>query len=311
MSEDFKNYYGYIYKTTNLINGKYYIGMHRARKPGQQDLFYLGSGTALKLAIKKYGKENFKQEIISWHKTRKELEKVEISIIKECREKANDNIYNISDGGDGVDPKIASINMKARWNKMDKAERSKFVEPAHKRKSEMIRNGELKPKRCEECEGSVNSHKKICSKYNRNLIPCEECGALSNHFKFCSQFIEIKRSDETKKKLSIIAQNRPLEYNEQISKTLKENWKDPAFAEKFTCDECGGRSNNHRTGCSKVKVCKECNSSGYSHRRICSKYKEPNLEIFICPDCSKEIKSKWNLKQHKNSNTCKKNQLLK
>jgi hypothetical protein len=43
-----------IYKTTNIINGKYYVG-----KDINNSESYLGSGVLLKRAIKKYGKENF------------------------------------------------------------------------------------------------------------------------------------------------------------------------------------------------------------------------------------------------------------
>ena len=48
-----------IYITTNLINGKQYIGRDSHNNPN-----YYGSGPAIKNAIKKYGKENFKKEII-------------------------------------------------------------------------------------------------------------------------------------------------------------------------------------------------------------------------------------------------------
>jgi len=48
-----------IYKTTNLVNGKQYIGMDSKNNPN-----YLGSGSYLKRAIKKYGKQNFKKEIL-------------------------------------------------------------------------------------------------------------------------------------------------------------------------------------------------------------------------------------------------------
>ena len=53
----------YVYETTNLINGKKYIGKRSCKCPIEEDK-YIGSGTILKVAIKKYGKENFKKEIL-------------------------------------------------------------------------------------------------------------------------------------------------------------------------------------------------------------------------------------------------------
>ncbi len=52
-----------VYKTTNLINGKIYIGVH---DNGDKEGFdgYLGSGTLILKAIKKYGKENFIRETL-------------------------------------------------------------------------------------------------------------------------------------------------------------------------------------------------------------------------------------------------------
>ena len=52
---------GYIYKTTNIITGKIYIGQHMS---SSFDIKYKGSGISLSYAIKKYGWDNFYTEII-------------------------------------------------------------------------------------------------------------------------------------------------------------------------------------------------------------------------------------------------------
>ena len=59
--------YGYIYKTTNLINGLIYVGQHKATKfePNR----YMGSGNNIKAAIKEFGKENFKCELLDTAET--------------------------------------------------------------------------------------------------------------------------------------------------------------------------------------------------------------------------------------------------
>ena len=54
----------YIYKTTNIITHKFYIGMHRTDNMNDG---YLGSGVILKRSLKKYGKENHIKEILSYN----------------------------------------------------------------------------------------------------------------------------------------------------------------------------------------------------------------------------------------------------
>ena len=87
--------YGYIYKTTNLTNGRIYIGQHK----GYFDSNYLGSGNVLRRALKKHGWLNFKVEEIASAEDKKELDVLEIFYIKKYRK--NHYLYNISDGGFG------------------------------------------------------------------------------------------------------------------------------------------------------------------------------------------------------------------
>lgn len=87
-----------IYITENLINGKKYIG-----KDTQNKKNYLGSGKLLKIAIKKYGKDNFKKTIIEFCKDNKQLSEREIYWINFFDAVNDKNYYNISFGGDGGD----------------------------------------------------------------------------------------------------------------------------------------------------------------------------------------------------------------
>jgi hypothetical protein len=87
----------YIYKTTNLINNKYYVGMHSTNN---LDDGYIGSGDRLKKSINKYGKENFKVEILESLPDRVSLKEREKQIVNE--ELLDDKLsLNLCLGGSG------------------------------------------------------------------------------------------------------------------------------------------------------------------------------------------------------------------
>lgn len=96
--------YGFIYITTNLINGKKYLGKrsYKDYSDGKKKWKnYLGSGKLISRAIKKYGKENFKREIIDEAETYEELNELEKYYIRLYNCTDSDEWYNISEGGDG------------------------------------------------------------------------------------------------------------------------------------------------------------------------------------------------------------------
>ena len=66
-------FYG-IYKITNLIDGKMYIGKHIT---SDIDDGYMGSGKRIKRAIKKYGEENFRKEWLMFCEDEEELNYME------------------------------------------------------------------------------------------------------------------------------------------------------------------------------------------------------------------------------------------
>ena len=92
--------YGFVYITTNHVNGKQYIGQRKYDKQGKWKE-YLGSGIILSRAIEKYGLKNFSKEIIEECKTKKILNDREIYWINYYNAVESDNFYNIASGGDG------------------------------------------------------------------------------------------------------------------------------------------------------------------------------------------------------------------
>ena len=93
--------YGFIYLTTNLVNGKKYIGQRKIQKCGVDRDEYLGSGILLTRAIKKYGKENFKREILDFANNSDELNSKEVYYISLYDAVDRDDFYNIDCGGRG------------------------------------------------------------------------------------------------------------------------------------------------------------------------------------------------------------------
>lgn len=89
--------YYVIYKITNQINGKFYIGSHKTKDLNDG---YMGSGKYLKYAQEKHGLENFTKEILFVFDTPELMYLKEAEIVNE-KFLSEENTYNLKIGGFG------------------------------------------------------------------------------------------------------------------------------------------------------------------------------------------------------------------
>lgn len=209
--------YGYIYKATNLINGKIYIGQHR--KPSF-DKKYLGSGKHLKYAIKKYGKNNFKCEILEYCSSLEELNSREIYYIKENKSQDRNIGYNITNGGNqiSVTPSIAK--------KLSEKQKQNFNDPIKGEKLRLILSKANKGKKLS--EEHINKLKEV----NHNRVRTkEERDKKSKSLKGHKPFWGDKMPEHIKEKISNSSKGR--------------HWYNNGVCEKF-CIECPNGFKNGR-----------------------------------------------------------------
>lgn len=86
-----------IYKITNKVNGKTYIGQHKYTNLNDS---YMGSGKLLRFAQKKYGIENFKKEILVYNVSKEHIDLLEKQFIAFYKSQGKAE-YNIAKGGGG------------------------------------------------------------------------------------------------------------------------------------------------------------------------------------------------------------------
>lgn len=183
-----------IYKTTNLINGMFYIGKHQTEN--ENDGYY-GSGAYLERAIKKYGKENFKKEVLFVFDTEEEMNKKERELIQE--ELVDDSrCYNLMFGGEGGDTwtgRHHSEETKKKLSDIAKRNLEKSGEEGHLRRSE--------------------KQKEIWEKLRKNPEKLKE--------------INRKRSETRKRQIaenpSLVGHKLSEETKRKISESMKKFWK--------------------------------------------------------------------------------------
>ena len=105
----------YLYQITNLVNNKIYVGVHKSKS---LDDGYMGSGKVIKRAIKKYGIDNFKKDILEIFYTSESMYAKEKEIVTN-EFVLREDTYNLLIGGKGGFDYINNNNLRVSdyWNK--------------------------------------------------------------------------------------------------------------------------------------------------------------------------------------------------
>ena len=215
---------GFIYKTTCLVNGKIYVGKHQ----GSESDNYLGSGTVFELALKKYGKKNFRREILRRCKTLHELKVWEHVYIKKYHSQDPNIGYNIADG-DVNTTEFNPMKIPEVCEKVRKALTGRKVTDETKRK---MSNSSPRRKWTEEQKMNLSkkmSGRKFTEEHKQKLREAKlgKKGELSNSW-------GRKWSEEDRKRLSIShlgqisamkGKHHTEESKEKMSKSQKERFK--------------------------------------------------------------------------------------
>ena len=202
--------YGYIYKTTNIINNMFYIG----QKKGKFNPNYFGSGKYFKNAINKYKKNNFKIEIICYIDDKEEADIMECYYIKEGRNKFGKNMmYNITEGGGGTQgykhTQVTIEKIRLAVNSPDFMKKNRLAKELSQETIEKMRLAKLGKK------FSLETIKKM--RKPKSIEHCKNIGLakLGNKYSY-----GIKRSEETKNKLSKAAHNQWKNKREKMLEAL-------------------------------------------------------------------------------------------
>lgn len=143
--------YWCIYRITNNVNGKTYIGQHKYTNENNPMHRYAGGGKLLHLAYKKYGRENFSTEVLYRRIQYKETaDSMEIWAIAKERKENKNGCYNIAEGGGRFNTGPMSEEHK---QKICNANRGRKLTDAHKQK---LREANLGKKESEETRRKIS-----------------------------------------------------------------------------------------------------------------------------------------------------------
>ena len=168
-----------IYKTTNLINERFYIG---APRTNEIDDGYMGSGKHLRHAIKKYGIKNFKRDILFDFDNKDEMFAKELEIVDEDFVK-DKNTYNLKIGGSGGNPGIIGAFSGRRHSEESKRKMSISIKLSAKVCSDETRlklsiNSAVKNNPNIRQKISATMTNRICSETHRKNVALANIGKI-------------------------------------------------------------------------------------------------------------------------------------
>ena len=206
--------YHYVYLTTNLLNGKQYVGDHSTYNLNDG---YLGSGKILKDSIRKNGKENFKREILKICESKNKAFDLQIKYINEYNTLAP-NGYNISPKGGSGTREWHSHSPETK-KKMSESHKGKKLSISHREKISNSNRGVSRGK------GQVKSteHKQKMSESHKGVSRGPH--SIEHRKKISESEKGKKVSGITRKKISMSAKGKTWEERYGVEGALKRRTK--------------------------------------------------------------------------------------
>jgi group I intron endonuclease len=188
-----KMYYT-IYKTTCLLNGKFYIGKHQTKNLNDG---YIGSGKWLTRAIKKHGIDNFVTEILAVYNTRHKMNLAEQILVVLDPEIS----YNLCPGGFGGFDHVNILNKGVPHFTKENAKQLSLKGCA--RKKELLNDPEWAAKYSEKMAANAVKSRAFRGRTHRELSLLKMSLIKKEHYKGAGNpNFGKKRTEESKKKTS-------------------------------------------------------------------------------------------------------------
>jgi hypothetical protein len=207
---------GFIYITTNKINGKKYIGRkYYFDRNGKETNWkhYFGSSKDLKQDIKLYGKSNFERKIILECKTSEELAEKETELIKKYNAVKDPMFYNLSENTAKIyttkEIVQKGINTRANWTLHKKQQAKQNLINAFNNMSEETKK--LKSEKISKAHKNNPDFKKMRSEVQKKV--------WSSHSEEKKQELLKKRSDSNKQ-----AWNQKSEEEKKTIIDIRKKW---------------------------------------------------------------------------------------